>query len=126
MDLSNLRLQELLQMHILTEKLLNETLEQNAILLSKLIPDQINEHMRNPKVGFEELKGIVWASLSGEASIANLQEPKEYGFKNKEEMLGAFELLKKAWEGIIEVNIIEGYPLKRSYKLVLEPQEKGE
>lgn len=91
---------------------LNKRLEDYAQKLRGLIPPELKQFaaesfLANPTYLVKLIAGI--ARVEGDSGYACLsekfKEPRDYGFKDTDDVVRGMKLLKKAWQGLLDVKI---------------------
>lgn len=122
---NDLNLQEFFESRAMIEKMLDDTLDQKVKVLLALVPQELETYFKESVFDAKWLKQLYSNTLMYSSNSDKIKEPELYGFKkSKADVVRKMTLLKKAWEGIIDVDIDDSdWYVEIRFKMILAAKQ---
>jgi hypothetical protein len=123
MEAKNFNFKEFFERKSSVEEQLQKELVEKSLALYELLPENLKKYFEEKLKDGEWLETVYNASTKGSTQgpyKTKLWNINDYGFSSKEELSQLFDLINESWKGLIEIQLIDEYPLVISYKMVLD------
>jgi len=122
---NDLNLQEFFESRIMIERMLDDVLEQKLKVLLALVPKELETYFKESLFDANWLNNLYSNTIMFSCNNDKIKEPEIYGFqKSKADVVKKMTLLRKAWKGIIDVDIDNSnWYVEVRFKMILESKK---
>ena len=101
------------------EQMFLEDLEMRIEIMLDLVPEGAKEYMSQYLLTPEWLQTLYNNSVKGDFNLDKIQCLSDYGFKSNADAIRKLNLLKEAWQEMIQITIAERGYIEVKFKMIL-------